>query len=311
VIHEGHSASRTRRGATAGDDLARRIEDHLPLVRTIVSQVSSTFPRYVDREELARAGALGLVEAARRYDGSRGVPFGRFATRRIRGAVLDAVRAADWAPRSVRNLARRLDEVEQRLTGQLGRTPFAAELADALGIGAGTLTGLQAHLSRVVLLNLEHDVADASEELSLLDVLHDRSRREPLEELEWRELLTYVRDAVVLLPERHRSVIVGYFLEDRTSRQLADDLGVSESRVSQLRAAGLRMLREGIAAQYRTDGSTGATGERPVAQSDVRPPKAPGGRLVQRKMCYASAIRQASGWRARLDRMNPPTSLAG
>ena len=99
------------------------IEEHLPLVRHVVFQVAVHFPRHVDREELATAGALGLVEAARRYDESRGVPFDRFAAQRIRGAILDAVRAADWAPRSVRTLARKLEAVEQRLATELGRVP--------------------------------------------------------------------------------------------------------------------------------------------------------------------------------------------
>ena len=89
-------------------ELHALIEQHLPLVRHVVFQVAVHFPRHVDREELATAGALGLVEAARRYDESRGVPFDRFAAQRIRGAILDAVRAADWAPRSVRTLARKL-----------------------------------------------------------------------------------------------------------------------------------------------------------------------------------------------------------
>src|SRR5215207_1540848 len=104
---------------------AKVIEEHLPLVRHIVFQVAVRFPRHVDREELARAGTLGLVEAARRYDGARGVPFERFAAQRIRGAILDAVRAADWAPRSVRTLARTLEETNQRLATSLGRPPTA------------------------------------------------------------------------------------------------------------------------------------------------------------------------------------------
>src|SRR3954468_2894964 len=100
---------------------AKLIEEHLPLVKHVVFQVAAHFPRHVDRDELARAGALGLVEAAQRYDPRRGVPFNRFAAQRIRGAILDAVRSADWAPRSVRTLARQLDQAEQRLATELGR----------------------------------------------------------------------------------------------------------------------------------------------------------------------------------------------
>ena len=101
------------------------------------------FPRHVDRDELARAGALGLVEAARRYDEDRGVPFERFAAQRIRGAILDAVRAADWAPRSVRNLARKLEGAEQRLATELGRVPNKEEMSEALGMSQSELNRLQ------------------------------------------------------------------------------------------------------------------------------------------------------------------------
>src|SRR6476620_3361071 len=152
------------------------IEDHLPLVRHVVFQVAVNFPRHVDREELATAGALGLVEAARRYDEARGVPFDRFAAQRIRGAILDAVRAADWAPRSVRTLARKLESVEQRLATELGRVPSSIEMADALGMTRNELSRLQDRLFRSVVLALEHEVNDETDEdLTLVDILCDHS----------------------------------------------------------------------------------------------------------------------------------------
>jgi RNA polymerase sigma factor for flagellar operon FliA len=265
---------------------AKLIEEHLPLVKHIVFQVAVHFPRHVDRDELARAGALGLVEAARRYDESRGVPFDRFAAQRIRGAILDTVRAADWAPRSVRTLARKLEGVEQRLATELGRVPVASEMAEALGMTPQELNRLQDRLFRSVVLALEHEVSDdTDEDLTLVDVLTDRGAVEPLEELETRELHAYLRDAVELLPERQRLVVVGYFLEGRTSQELARFLGVTESRVSQLRSEALAMLKEGIEAQYAG---------KPAGADQVQ------GRVARRKAGYASAIADASPWRNRL-----------
>src|SRR3954467_1334217 len=113
-------------------ELSRLIEQHLPLVKHIVFQVAVHFPGHVVRDELARAGALGLVEAARRYDESRGVPFERFAAQRIRGAILDAVRAADWAPRSLRTMARSLEHTSAKLLADLGRAPTTDEVASAM-----------------------------------------------------------------------------------------------------------------------------------------------------------------------------------
>ena len=270
-------------------DSARLIEEHLPLVRHIVFQVAVHFPRHVDRDELARAGALGLVEAARRYDEARGVPFDRFAAQRIRGAILDAVRAADWAPRSVRTLARKLEAAEQRLATELGRVPSLREMADELGITLTELSKLQDRLFRSVVLALEHEVTDdVDEDLTLVDVLVDRTAVEPLEELETRELHAYLRDAVELLPERQRLVIVGYFLENRTSLELARFLGVTESRISPLRSEALAMLKEGIERQY----------DNPEVNVEE-----PVGRVAKRKAGYADAIGEASGWKHRLDQV--------
>jgi RNA polymerase sigma factor for flagellar operon FliA len=282
--------------AAKGDsqDTAKLIEEHLPLVKHIVFQVAVHFPRHVDRDELARAGALGLVEAARRYDESRGVPFDRFAAQRIRGAILDTVRAADWAPRSVRTLARKLEGVEQRLATELGRVPVASEMAEALGMTPHELSRLQDRMFRSVVLALEHEVSDdTDEDLTLVDVLTDRGAVEPLEELETRELHAYLRDAVELLPERQRLVVVGYFLEGRTSQELARFLGVTESRVSQLRSEALAMLKEGIEAQY--------TGK-PASADQVQ------GRVARRKANYATAIAEASAWRNRLTSASTPVA---
>lgn len=262
------------------------IEQHLPLVRHVVFQVAVNFPRHVDREELATAGALGLVEAAKRYEEDRGVPFDRFAAQRIRGAILDAVRAADWAPRSVRNLARRLESIEQRLASSLGRMPSTTETAEALGVTEAELRRLQDKMFRSVVLALEYDVNDGEEDLTLVDVLTDDSTLEPSAELENRELHAYLRDAVHLLPERHRLVIVGYFLEGRKSQELATFLGVTESRISQLRSEALEMLREGITAQY--------------GDEDGEIAELPQGRVARRKAGYATAIAGASHWHDRI-----------
>lgn len=289
--------SRKRRQATPErgvgsiePELAELIETNLPLVKHIVFQVAVHFPRHVDRDELARAGALGLVEAARRYDADRGVPFERFAAQRIRGAILDAVRAADWAPRSVRNLARKLESAEQRLATELGRVPSLDEMSDALGMTRSELNRLQDRMFRSVVLALEHETADDVEkDLTLVDVLVDEHSVEPLAELETRELHGYLRDAISLLPERHRLVIVGYFLEGKTSQDLADFLDVTESRISQLRSESLLMLKEGIEAQYL---------------NDIPQPSDASGRVARRKATYAKGIGDASKFSDRMDLVN-------
>ncbi|MBA2280026.1 MAG: sigma-70 family RNA polymerase sigma factor [Acidimicrobiia bacterium] len=269
----------------SSSEVTALIEAHLPLVKHVVLQVAGHFPRHVDRQELARAGALGLVEAARRYDASRGVPFDRFAARRIRGAILDAVRAVDWAPRSVRALGRSLEAAEQELASTGGTSPSPQALAAAMGLTEIELAAVRDRVFRSVVLALEHGVAsgDDDEDLTLGDMLADRTAVEPAESLEARELLGYLRDAVKLLPERHRIVVVGYFLDGRSSADLAALLDVTESRISQIRSEALEILRRGIEAQY--DGRD----EEPVPSRSGR-----------RRAEYASAIGGASAWRDRL-----------
>lgn len=265
----------------------RLVEDNLELVNHIVFQVAVHFPRHVDRDELARAGALGLVEASRRFDESKGVPFQRFAAQRIRGSIIDSVRAADWAPRSVRALARRLDATEQRLAANLGRAPQISEMADELGMTRDELHRLRDRLFRSVVLAFDHMVVEgADEELTLVDVIEDVSSVEPCAEMEERELHTYLRDAIALLPERQRAVIVGYFLQDQTSEEIARFLGVTESRVSQMRTEALETIRLGIEGQYGS-----AEQQRAV----------PKGRQEVRRAKYVSAIGSNRAWTDRLD----------
>ena len=148
------------------------------------------------------------------------------------------------------------------------------------------LSRLQDRMFRSVVLALEHEVGDlAEEELTLVDVLTDHRSVEPLQELENRELNGYLRDAISLLPERHRLVVVGYFLEGRTSQELARFLGLTESRVSQLRSEALLMLKEGIEAQYRTPEADEPAGT---------------GRVARRKASYATAIADATVWTDRM-----------
>jgi RNA polymerase sigma factor for flagellar operon FliA len=190
----------------------------------------------------------------------------------------------------VRSLARKLENAEQRLATELGRVPNKEEMADALGMNQTELNRLQDRMFRSVVLALEHETNDEVEkDLTLVDVLVDESSIEPSAELETRELHGYLRDAISLLPERHRLVVVGYFLEGRTSQDLAEFLGVTESRISQLRSESLLMLQEGIEAQYFADSPE---------PCDVT------GRVARRKATYAKGIGSASSFADRMELIN-------
>jgi RNA polymerase sigma factor FliA len=214
------------------------VQQHLPLVGYLVNEVAARLPGHVDRDELVSAGLLALVQAARAFEPATGAPFGAYARTRIRGAVLDELRAADWAPRGVRSRARALSRAEQELAVQLGRTPQADELASVLGTSAAAVGAARADLARTV---HSLDAFDGVLEEQLQD-----SGATPEDRLLHAERVAVLAAAVESLPDRLRTVVTGVFLQDRPMAEIAAELGVTESRVSQMRGEALALLRDGI-----------------------------------------------------------------
>lgn len=217
---------------------------HIPLVGHVVRETMARVPGHVDRDDLTSAGLAALVQAGRAYDDDRGVPFARYAATRIRGAVLDELRSIDWATRAVRRRARDLDETRNRLTASLGRVPTDAEVASAQGLTAEEVLANREDLARAQVLSLE-----AGEEHSAYSQTLVSPALSPEQSLEHQEQLTYLREAVAELPERLRTVVEDYFLAERPMAEIAAELGVSESRVSQLRAEAMVLLRDALNSQ--------------------------------------------------------------
>jgi RNA polymerase sigma factor for flagellar operon FliA len=226
------------------------VEEHLPLVAQVVGRVAAHYPRHADREELSQAARLGLVEAAARYEPDRGVPFALWASLRIRGAILDAVRALDFAPRNLRTAEREAAEAREALGLELGRPPTREELAEALGLTTQQLRRLESRVHRALLLSLDAPVGlEDGQPLTLGSRLED-GHLQPLEALEERERARYVRDALACLPPRLQEVVLASYVDEESYSAIAGRLQVTESRVSQLRTEALTLMREAIAAQY-------------------------------------------------------------
>jgi RNA polymerase sigma factor for flagellar operon FliA len=194
----------------------------------------------VNRDDLISAGMYALVLTAKSFDPSRGVPFGRFAAIRIRGALIDELRTMDWASRAVRSKARDLESTRNQLTAVLGRTPRAVEVAQAMGVSVADLESVDRDVHRASLLSLQAMTSEDHE--TVLPSVGDG----PEELLLKREQLGYLRDAIDELPERLRTVIEQYFFGQRRMAEIAAELGVTESRISQLRSEALTLLRAGL-----------------------------------------------------------------
>jgi RNA polymerase sigma factor for flagellar operon FliA len=225
-------------------DAARHqlVIDHQPLVKRVLMSVVGTVPRHVDRSELERAGTLGLVEAADRWSEGQGVPFEQYAFSRVRGAIIDALRAVDWAPRSLRREGRMLRAAEDDFHQRHGRSATDNELADALGMPSPRVHRIRAMEHRASVASLEESMARHPSRRTV-SALADHAAGDSFERAENQLLHGLLRERLGELPESHRLVIIGYFLEGRTSDELAEFLGVSESRVSQIRKEGLSRLR--------------------------------------------------------------------
>jgi RNA polymerase sigma factor for flagellar operon FliA len=219
------------------DELVRA---HLPLVGHLVREVLHRVPAHVSRDDLSSAGMLSLVLSAQNFDPELGVPFGRFAAIRIRGALIDELRTMDWASRAVRSKARDLESTRNQLTAVLGRTPRAVEVAQAMGISVADLESVDRDVHRASLLSLQAMTSEDHE--TVLPSVGDG----PEELLVKREQLGYLRDAIDELPERLRTVIEQYFFGQRRMAEIATELGVTESRISQLRSEALALLRAGL-----------------------------------------------------------------
>jgi len=219
----------------------RLIRENMALVGHMVREMLFKVPPHVHRDDLASAGYTALVTAAQAYDASRGIPFGRFAAMRVRGALLDELRSMDWATRSVRARARRADTARQELTTKLGRTPTPTELAELLGVAVSELQNVDDDVQRAAVLSLQGFAAGAAEDMVPETDLN------PEEMLLHRERIGYLHDAVAVLPERLRFVVEASFLQERPLAEVAAELGVTESRVSQLRTEALALLKDGLA----------------------------------------------------------------
>ena len=230
----------TTRDAPSARDLEDLVREHMPMVGHLVRELLNRVPGHVHADDLSSAGFAALLGAARSFDVTRGIPFHRFAAVRVRGALLDELRGQDWASRSVRARARRTAQARQDLTAALGRTPTDAEVAETLGVAVSELASVEDDVQKAALLSLQGFPTGAAEEM----VAEQSEGPEDL--LLRRERLGYLHQAVQALPERLRMVVTESFLREQPLSDIAARLGVTESRISQLRTEALRLLREGL-----------------------------------------------------------------
>jgi RNA polymerase sigma factor for flagellar operon FliA len=226
---------------------AKRVEAGLPFVEALARRMASTMPHSIDISDLVQDGVIGLIDAANRFDDSRGIKFETFAERRIRGAMIDALRKDAW-PRGVRRVRRELEAAREKLRASLGHEPSLADLAQAIGSDEKRLGKTIVRINTIESTS-PFSNADTVDESQLPAVLVPAEPERPDLQYERDEVKNRVRNAIATLPAREQRVIALYYYNEVTMKDIGAELGVNESRVSQLHARAIRRLREALGAE--------------------------------------------------------------
>jgi RNA polymerase sigma factor for flagellar operon FliA len=224
----------------------RLILTYAPLVKYVAGRLGSGLPAHVDEGDLVSYGLLGLIAAIERYDPDRDVKFETYAIARIKGSILDELRAMDWVPRSVRSRAREIERAMTELESKLGRAPNDEEISAKVGITIEELENSLTDISRSSIAALDElwtVSGSGGDTIALIDTIEDTQGPEPQSAFAQTEMREAIADAISRLPEREKLVITLYYYEDLTLREIGEVLGVTESRVSQLHTKAILRLK--------------------------------------------------------------------
>lgn len=221
------------------------ILNYSPLVKYVAGRLSSSLPQTIDTADLISYGIFGLIDAIEKFDPGRGIKFETYAIARIKGAIIDELRAMDWVPRSVRARAREVEQAYVRLEGSLKRVPTDQEVAKEMGISSRELAGIFTKLSYTSVVSFEElwVGGDRDDRSNVMSTIEDETAEDPVALFESEEVKDILAGAIERLPERERIVIALYYYEGLTLKEIGQVLGVTESRVSQLHTKAVLRLR--------------------------------------------------------------------
>ena len=229
---------------TVSEELLR---EHLPMVRFLALRIRERLPLQVEMEDLISAGIVGLMDALQKFDSKKKVQFRTYAQFRVRGAMLDSLRALDWGPRDLRRKGRAVEEAIRSLSTKLGKAPTENEVAKEMGLGLNAYQKLLGELSGLELGSLNVGPADDAG-VEALALIPAGPEDDPFLRCQGNEMRRLLAEAIAELPERERMVLTLYYYEELTMREVGATMGVVESRVSQLHSAAMARLRVALGA---------------------------------------------------------------
>lgn len=217
-----------------------------PLVKYVAGRVGVGLPPNIEQADLVSYGIFGLIDAIEKFDIERAIKFETYAISRVRGAIIDELRAIDWIPRSVRHKAREVERAYAELEAQLHRTPTEAEVAQHMGIAVGDLHAIFSQVSYVNVVALDELLSvggEKGDKLTLVDTLEDKHAEDPVLAFEGEETKYLLAKAINQLPEREKIVVTLYYYEGLTLAEIGQVLGVTESRICQMHTKAVLQLR--------------------------------------------------------------------
>jgi RNA polymerase sigma factor for flagellar operon FliA len=225
-------------------DKDKLIREYAPLIRFIAQKIAMRLPANIELDDLISSGVIGLMDAIDKYDPTRDNKFKTYAEFRIRGAILDELRAQDWVPRSVREKAKLVERTFRELEARLGRAPSEEEAAEALGLSLEEFFDLLNKAKNVSLLSLDDLGAPITgERRNLAALIEGCKSPNPYQEMNLKTLKELVRTSIEDLPEKQRLVLSLYYFEDLNLKEIGQVLDVTESRISQLHTQAVLRLR--------------------------------------------------------------------
>jgi RNA polymerase sigma factor for flagellar operon FliA len=228
----------------------RLILHYSPLVKYVAGRVGVGLPPNIEQADLVSYGIFGLIDAIDKFDLERSIKFETYAISRIRGAIIDELRAIDWIPRSVRYKAREVEKAYAKLEAELHRTPSESEVASELGIKLDELHQIFSQVSFVNVVALDELLSvggEKGDKLSLVDTLEDTKAEDPVLAFESEETKFLLAKAINMLPEREKIVVTLYYYEGLTLAEIGQVLGVTESRICQMHTKAVLQLRGKLA----------------------------------------------------------------
>ncbi len=216
---------------------------YAPLIKYIASRIAARLPLHVDIQDMINSGVLGLMDAIEKFDPEKGVKFETYAEYRIKGSILDSLRAMDWVPRSVRKVATMLENTYVDLEKKLGRPATDEEAAKAMNIGVEKFHKIVNRVSSVTMVSLERDSKSDNSKHSLLDRLIPEDSKTAYDKLDTEESREVLIDCIERLPEKEKTVISLYYYNELTMKEIGKILKLTESRVSQIHTKAVIRLR--------------------------------------------------------------------